>query len=245
MKYIENRLSDYLFKKERQNLKEQSTQGQHTRTEIINFIADWLKKQKSAEDLKYLEIGVRILEDNFNHIDVKNKYSVDPGFENKENPVDFKMTSDQFFDALDKGEILDKDIKFDMIFIDGLHLADQVKRDIDNCLRYVNSQGFIVLHDCNPPEASYARENYGEHKNIAGGAWNGTTWKAFVEYRSNGRFSSCCIDSDFGVGVISTDLNLGPNNNVSNPFFEYEIFAANRKASLNLMSFQEFKKLMN
>jgi hypothetical protein len=50
----------------------------------------------------YLEIGVRNPEDNVNKINATNKYSVDPGLEYKLNPVDFKMTSDSFFEQLRK-----------------------------------------------------------------------------------------------------------------------------------------------
>ena len=73
------------------------------RTDIINYIVNFLDK----ENLNYLEIGVRNPDDNFNKIIAKNKFSVDPGVEFKSNPVDFILTSDAFFEALKKGEILD------------------------------------------------------------------------------------------------------------------------------------------
>ena len=44
------------------------------------------------------------------------------------NKTDFKFTSDEFFEKLLKGEILSPKMMFDIIFIDGLHLADQVER---------------------------------------------------------------------------------------------------------------------
>ena len=59
---------------------------------------------------------------NFNKIKATKKYSVDPGIEFKENPVDFKMTSDVFL-KLSTNQVLSNDIEFDVIFIDGLHLA--------------------------------------------------------------------------------------------------------------------------
>ena len=45
----------------------------------------------------YLEISVRNPNHNFNQIKANKKYSVDPGLEFKKNPVDFKMTGDEFF----------------------------------------------------------------------------------------------------------------------------------------------------
>ena len=71
--------------------------------------------------ITYLEIGVRNPDDNFNRIKAEDKYSVDPGVEFKVNPVDFKLTSDQFFAQLLNGEVLNQNILFDVIFIDGLH----------------------------------------------------------------------------------------------------------------------------
>lgn len=244
MKYIENKLIDYLFKPERTALNLADYFDSYTRTEIINYLARTLKGRRPGEALHYLEIGVRNPTDNFNHIEADVKYSVDPGLENLENPVDFKMTSDEFFDSLRGGQILEKGILFDLIFIDGLHLADQVKKDIENASEFLREGGFIVMHDCNPPESSFAREKYGDVKNTAGGSWNGTTWKAFVDYRTNGPFSSCCINSDFGVGIISSTDYLGPNNVIPNPFFEYNLLSEYRGEMLNLMTFDRLKELV-
>ena len=178
------------------------------RFDIINFLFQKINKPHSI----YLEIGVRNPEENFDKIDTVQKYSVDPGLENTENPVDFKLTSDDFFSALDSGKILSNDIKFDVIFIDGLHLADQVERDIDNALRYIDDNGFIVLHDCNPPTEFHARESYYYRNSPARGLWNGTTWKAFYKARLNKSLFSCCIDTDWGIGIISKSKNIGTSS---------------------------------
>lgn len=207
------------------------------RFDIINFLFQKINKPHSI----YLEIGVRNPEENFDKIDTVQKYSVDPGLENTENPVDFKLTSDDFFSALDSGKILSNDIKFDVIFIDGLHLADQVERDIDNALRYIDDNGFIVLHDCNPPTEFHARESYYYRNSPARGLWNGTTWKAFYKARLNKSLFSCCIDTDWGIGIISKSKNIGTSSQVNNPYFEYHVFEGNRKDSLNLISFDELQ----
>jgi hypothetical protein len=84
------------------------------RYDIINFISSKINAQY------YLEIGVRNPDDNFNLINIKNKYSVDPGFEFESNPVDFKLTSDEFFFQLNENKLsISNDIRFDIIFIDG------------------------------------------------------------------------------------------------------------------------------
>ena len=210
------------------------------RTDIINYIISYLNR-----NVCYLEIGARNPNDNFAHINAIVKYSVDPGVEFKENPVDFKMTSDVFFELLTKGEILNKDIKFDVIFIDGLHLAEQVDRDVDNALKYLSEDGFIVLHDCNPPTEWHAREDYYFSHTPAKELWNGTTWKAFLKWRFEKDTSSCCIDTDWGVGVITNHLNLGKKVINNNIFYEFRNLSENRENLLNLISFDEFKIRLN
>lgn len=206
------------------------------RTDVINKIID-----SRDEEASYLEIGVRNLQDNFNLIKTNFKYSVDPGFEVSNNEADFKLKSDEFFDLLSKGEIFSKEKKFDVIFIDGLHLAEQVDRDINNALKFIKNDGFIVLHDCNPPTEWHARETYEYHNTPADGAWNGTVWKAFLKRRFDDSLKCCCVNVDWGVGIISKSFELGSSIKNENPFFEYEKFANNRKEYLNLISFEEFK----
>lgn len=206
------------------------------RYDIINFLIDTLRR-----DTTYLEIGVRVPAQNFDKINATKKYSVDPGVERVHNPVDFPVTSDEFFRKIDHGEILSKDLKFDVIFIDGLHLAEQVERDIDNALRYLKEDGFIVMHDCNPPTEFHARETFEYTLGPSGGQWNGTTWKAFFKARKRTDIFSCCIDTDWGVGIISQKINFGDPSPVTNNYFEYKILEKERKKSLNLVSFEEFE----
>ncbi|MGE5943944.1 MAG: class I SAM-dependent methyltransferase [Flavobacteriales bacterium] len=210
------------------------------RTEVINFLLSLFNRETL-----YLEIGVRNPDHNFNHINAKNKYSVDPGLAFKENPVDFKMTSDDFFQKLNKGEILSNDIKFDLIFIDGLHLADQVDLDIINAFNYLKEDGFIVLHDCNPPSQWHAREAYEYTGSPAQNYWSGTTWKAFLKWRTNPNVYSCCIDSDWGIGILSKKHQIGRNTSQINSFYEFHELEKNRKEYLNLIDFETLKSLLN
>jgi len=209
------------------------------RSEIINYLISILKRETI-----YLEIGVRNPNDNFNKIKATKRYSVDPGIEYKSNPVDFKLTSDAFFTKLRQNEVLHDTIKFDVIFIDGLHLAEQVNRDVLNALDFVKDDGFVVLHDCNPPTEWHTRETFNFNFSPARGFWNGTTWKAFLKWRFNPSVKSCCIDSDSGVGVLSKNQPLGNYINPENLFFEFSELEKNRKEQLNLISFNELKELI-
>src|ERR1041385_5660253 len=89
-----------------------------------------------------------------------------------------KMTSDEYFANIS----LDK--KWDIIFIDGLHEAKQVTRDIENSLKHLNEGGVIVLHDCNPP--TYEHTTTGD----CGGNWNGDVYKAIIKFRM--RYPNVC-----------------------------------------------------
>ncbi|MEO8770336.1 MAG: class I SAM-dependent methyltransferase [Ferruginibacter sp.] len=219
----------------------QLSQGEMAKTtkryDVINFLSGKINAQN------YLEIGVRNPDDNFNLINIKNKYAVDPGFEFESNPVDFKLTSDDFFLQLSENKLsIVNDIKFDIIFIDGLHLAYQVEKDIFNSIQFLSENGFVVLHDCSPPTEYHAREAYNFVNGPAEGFWNGTTWKAFVKARSI--YASCCIDSDWGVGILSKKNWPCFNKLTSseNPYFDFNVFSDKRSEQLNLLSFERFSE---
>lgn len=207
------------------------------RHELINF----LLAASGSDDKRYLEIGVRNPADNFNKIEASQKHSVDPGIEFEANPVEFKLTSDAFFNQLEQGIILNPSIRFDVIFIDGLHLAEQVARDIKNALKFIKEDGFIVLHDCNPPTEFHAREDYAYTLSPARQFWNGTTWKAFYRCRLDKNLSCCVIDSDWGLGIISKRTFYEALKEDLNPYLEFQVFEKNRKTSLNLIEFDAFK----
>lgn len=103
------------------------------------YLLNHLIKKHSLKS--YLEIGVQHTANNFDKIalPLKSKFGVDPAL----NAPQISMCDSDFFFSKCK-------IKFDLIFIDGLHHADQAERDFNNSLRCLNDGGFIVLHDCLP-----------------------------------------------------------------------------------------------
>ncbi|MGJ8593511.1 MAG: class I SAM-dependent methyltransferase [Aquaticitalea sp.] len=208
------------------------------RTEIINHFVTIVNAQS------YLEIGVRDPKKNFNRIECKYKISVDPGVEFEENPVDYKMTSDDFFQSIRNNESdLDQNIKFDVIYIDGLHISDQVERDILNGLDFLSPDGVMILHDCNPPTEFHQREQYDFMNSPARSFWNGTTWKAFYKYRHDEHLFSICFDTDWGVGVISKKqypLFDNIKNRMQNEFYEFSVLNTFRSEHLNLHSFKSW-----
>ena len=179
----------------------------------------------------YLEIGV-LKGDNIRKVNAPNKDGVDPGAERHIAPeVNYQMTSDDFFDSIKN----DDQKIYDIIFIDGLHHADQVRKDIYNAVRHLTPGGFILMHDCNP--ISYESQLV-PRKTIV---WNGDPWRAFVEFRGTYPDIQCCVvDCDYGVGVIRIHHHLKKQNFLVP---EWNEFDQNRKHYLNLVTWDEFKTI--
>lgn len=197
-----------------------------TRTDIINYLIE-------KYNLKtYLEIGVRNPNDNFNKIKCDNKVAVDPEPLIKTENI-YVGTSDNYFQNISQNK------KFDIIFIDGLHLEEQVDKDITNSLNHLNKNGFILLHDCNPPTEFHQREVYEVDGKFP--AWNGTVWRSIVKLRMNNtNLKINVIDTDWGVGVITKSNNeeLFPKQDIN-----YKLLENNREKLLNLISYCKFKLL--
>ena len=197
----------------------------------------------------YLEIGVRNPAECFDLIQCENKTSVDPGIEMPSAKVDYRLESDEFFRQLDADSLpLRSDIRWDLVFIDGLHISDQVLRDIDNSIRHLSPGGCIVLHDCNPPSAYCAREDY----EVDGrrDAWNGTVWKAVYYVRTHKGYQDFVIrtvDTDWGVGIMmrcSSPYTIPPLT-FRNRFFEYNLMAKNRERDLGLLAADQFEQWLD
>ena len=159
------------------------------RFEIINKII----KKNSYE--RYLEIGC-FKDENFNKINITYKVGVDPV-----SGGTVRKTSDEYF----------KNNKeyFDIIFIDGLHYFDQVKKDIKNSLDFLNTKGIIIVHDCLPSKIRDQMIPRAHEK------WNGDVWKAIVEFRTKDHLDVYTCFADEGLGIIlkrnnknKLDLNL-------------------------------------
>lgn len=161
------------------------------RYDLINFLIEKFKYKT------YLEIGLDAGEC-FRNIRCETKISVDPaeGKYAHANPT-HRMTSDNFF----KNNLQ----KFDMIFIDGLHQAYQVEKDIQNSVQSLSENGTIVLHDANPEtELCQLIPRQSEY-------WLGDTWKAIVKYRSTNSNPGCKVlrlmPNEEDCGIIKHNIN--------------------------------------
>ena len=184
------------------------------RTDIIQLLINKINAKS------YLEIGVSSGE-NFEKIKCEKKVGVDPELSS---PATIFLKSDDFF-------LQNKD-KFDIIFVDGLHHADQVLRDINNSLDILNDGGYIVCHDMNPEKE--------EHQIVPfqGGTWNGDCWKAFVQLRQErDDLEMYIVNTDYGCGIITKG---NQNLLVINEEINFKNFDRNRKKWLNLIEVSEF-----
>ena len=143
------------------------------------------------------------------------------------------MTSDDFFAQCNK--------KYDLIFIDGLHIADQVRRDIINAYNHLNEGGFIIIHDCLPPfEARQFEDNYEDMVN-RGLGWNGSTWKALPNLDKAG-LDFQVLDIDEGCGIIKYDGPKDFSNYTVTDLSYNDVFLDTdvRNKIMHVKSIQEF-----
>ena len=132
-----------------------------SRENVINHLI----KKYNLINPDYLEIGVWVGA-TLKNVNSTNKDGVDPGQYCECEYVNYKMTSDEFFKTNTK--------KYDFIFIDGLHTAFQVSKDIYNSISCLKSNGIIMLDDVFPHER---REQEALNLNKSG-AQTGDVWKA-------------------------------------------------------------------
>jgi hypothetical protein len=180
--------------------------------------------------VNYLEIGVH----NgtcIRKINALHKDGVDPGIETNLPPeVNYPITSDEFF-ALINGH----DIKYDIIFIDGLHHDYQVYKDIKNSLNHLTPYGTIICHDMNPMWEIVQR------KERVVGAWNGDCWKAWIKLRNEvSDITMQVVDTDNGVGIIQFGKQTCISLDTDAFDLTYDYLDDNRKYLLNLISIDEF-----
>jgi len=186
------------------------------RWDLINKI---INKNKFTS---YLEIGC---DDNkcFDRINIKNKIGVDPV-----SGGNLRITSDNFF--------IDNKKKFDLIFIDGLHTYEQVKKDIINSINSINDNGYILVHDCLPSRISH--QAIPRYKNN----WNGEVWKAIVEFRTKKEINIFVCLIDTGIAVIKKQTNEDPFLYADLNFkkLKFKFFFNNYQKLMRLISWKDF-----
>jgi|ERR1044071_332872 SAM-dependent methyltransferase len=214
-----------------------------TRADLLNHLAEKYNLQT------YLEIGVQDRKQNFDKIICKTKCGVDP---DPAANASCQCTSDEFFsinDPISRVDVtscqddthkfLESENRFDLIFIDGLHTAEQVKKDFENALRFLKPHGFIVLHDCNPLK----EEHTIVPRPTKTGHWNGDVWKFAVALNGYDELIRHTVDVDNGCMVLGNTGKewMYPLFRISEMSWSH--FDKNRKKLLNLISWDEFIRI--
>ena len=142
----------------------------------LNFLADQL-----ASATTYLEIGT-YRGHTLAQVKIPFKWGVDPEarFDQGSLPAGVrfsKSTSDDFF------AVLSRTVRFDLVFLDGLHEARQVYRDLRNVLLHCHDSSLILVDDVIPdsdltahPDEATARQ-LKTQAGIRSGRWHGDVWK--------------------------------------------------------------------
>jgi len=197
----------------------------------------------------YLEIGHEF-GNNFKKINIGFKESMDPANDGRGSPT-YNISSNEFFEK----HVGDK--KYDIVFVDGLHVKEQVIKDVENALKHLTPNGIVFMHDCLPlneaqqdvvdfdPSDFNLRPN-GPTKKLFGdnqAFWTGNAWSAFAHFRrTRSDLLMYTVDTDWGVGVIlpnrSQSLWQGGDDN-------YQYLDANRAALMNVISVNQYVEIIN
>ena len=89
----------------------------------IHCVDTWLGSDEHGKDVNFKDV----------------EFKFDNNLKNAENLNKYKITSDIFFD--------NNQNFFDIIYIDGLHKYYQVKKDLNNALKYLKEDGIIICDD--------------------------------------------------------------------------------------------------
>ena len=198
---------------------------------VISIINHLIKKYNFKN---YLEVGVSD-GNTFNNVMINCKVGIDP-YPSKEcsSKNIFLMTSDEYFNYIE--EKLESQKKFDIIFLDGLCLEEQMDKDINNALNHLNDNGIILFKNCNPPNKSHQKQNF--LNNGLYTFWNGTTWKSYVKLKmTRNDLSMYVVNCEWGIGIIKKGKQkLYPM--IKN--LKYTDLDTNRENILNLISIYDF-----
>jgi hypothetical protein len=149
----------------------------YNRIALVNLLISKLK------DCSYLEIGCA--ENNlFDAVPLKKKIGVDPI-----RGGTHRMTSDDFFKSNSEN--------FDLIFIDGLHTYEQVRKDVVNAIQRLKKGGWVALHDMIPRD--WTEQHW---PIVTDKAWTGDSWKVGFELMNTKGIEFKVLKIDHGVGVF-------------------------------------------
>lgn len=170
----------------------------------------------------YLEIGCAS-NATFRSIPIADKVGVDP-----QKGGTLRMTSDEFFSRNQR--------RFDLVFIDGLHLCEQVLRDIEHSLDVLNEGGTVLVHDCLPQHERH------QLRRRLQACWTGDVWKAVVKLRERPDIDIAVLNRFWGIAAIRKRPNQNQLHNI--PELTWDQFRNDKARLLNLVDFDSYREFL-
>lgn len=176
---------------------------------------------KKTNATNYLEIGCD-KDQIFSNISVKNKIGVDPS-----RGGNVRTTSDEFFKSNKQ--------KFDVIFVDGLHYYEQVKRDVENSLNVLKNNGIIIIHDMLPKNKLHTEVPIPTPFRKP---WLGDVWRLGFDLMAQEDIVFNIVKIDSGCGILwkgnQNPIKINAENNWD--------FYVNNYNKLPLKEFEDIEK---
>ena len=183
----------------------------------------------------YLEIGASSGNTYKKIVGVDIKHGVDP-IRHHGCRITHNMVSDRFF------RLLDTNIKYDVIYVDGLHESHQVDRDLINALKHLSENGMIFLDDIAP--VNHEWQVTPRIKRTVG--WNGDVWKSYIKLRcTRPDLSMIAFWPDETTHSRMSIIRYGTQETIKDPIeqcLNYEYFDQNRERLLNIIPLKEALK---
>ena len=140
-------------------------------------------------------------------------------------------------------ETISPDLKFDVIFIDGMHIYEQSVKDFANSVKHLNDPGLIIIHDVDPTD-----EKMAARERISVG-WTGDVWKTALHINKLYKdFTYCALPIPPGYLVVCKgerdfqEVSIEFDADQEDPFLEvpFEFFHENREELLRpVTSFED------
>lgn len=199
--------------------------GKLSRAQLINKIIRLIGAKN------YLEIGVNTkAQPGYSRdlIVAELIHGVDP---NTKTDAEFHMSSDEFFST-------HCNLKYDVIFVDGLHRFEQAYKDIVNALEVITESGVVVVHDTRPISFDTQTRRQG-----ATNKWHGDVWRAIILLRlSHPDLVVLTVDTDEGCTIIFRGKGDPLPNILEDRLFEWHYFSRHYKSILNLIDEKCFEE---
>ena len=131
--------------------------------------------------------------------------------------------------------------KYDVIYIEGIYVFEQVYSDIQNAKARLSESGFIIIGGINPPTESCTVPL----QHYTSGAWLGQAYKAYIRSKyEEPDWAGFALDLDFGYGILTPQHILENRRFVLGSALSWAKFEEFRKELLQLITVEEYVDLL-